>query len=500
MEKRKILIVDDSAINRSLLSGMLDDTYDILEAGDGIEAIAQIKKHKDKLALVLLDIVMPKMDGFEVLSVMHKNKWTEDIPAIIISAETAGSYINHAYDLGVAEYISRPFDEKTIKRRVTNIIMLYTKQKILENLVIDKMLEKEKSDMMMVEILSHIVEFRNGESGLHVLHIRTMTEIILRRLAQLTNQYDLSLSKISLIANASALHDIGKISIPEEILNKPGKLTADEFEVIKTHSAIGAEMIAKVSYYQNEELAQIAHDICRWHHERYDGKGYPDGLVGEQIPIAAQVVALADVYDALTNQRVYKPAFSHEKAMEMIFNGECGKFNPLLLECLEYCAQELKEELMIHSAGHVSREEIKKMTRNMVQNGETPVRKFNSFDQVMVKHQFYSQFSRELEFEYECASDLLSTLPWAADYLSLDSIIINPRENARIRELFSEEVYDEIKVLVSSATPEAPVVTMEITLSLNGQVEPYTLILRPLWENTEETMITGVIGKAVPAV
>lgn len=495
MKKNTILIVDDSEINRSLLSNMLEDEYNILEAQDGLEAVALIKTYKDELSLVLLDIVMPKMDGFEVLSVMYKNKWLDIIPVIIISAETSSSYINHAYDLGVAEYISRPFDEKTIKRRVKNIIMLYTKQKILENAVVGQMLEKKKNDLMMVEILSHIVEFRNGESGLHVLHIRVMTEILLDRLAQMTDQYYLPPDKIALISNASVLHDIGKISIPEEILNKPGKLTLEEYEIIKTHSAVGAQMIESVSYYSKEELTKIARDICRWHHERYDGRGYPDGLKGEDIPIAAQAVSLADVYDALTSERVYKPAFSHEKAMEMILNGECGAFNPLLLECLQYCGPRLKEEMHVRSVGDISKDGIKTITKSLLQNGGVPNPTLNLLEQERIKYQFFTRLSRELEFEYEYATDLLTIPQWAAETLSLDSVIVNPRENENILRMIPGKSLDHFVALLREADPVDPVVSHEYLVNFTGKQENYQLIARPLWGHGESSEITGIIGK-----
>ena len=197
----------------------------------------------------------------------------------------------------------------------------------------------------MVAILSHIVEFRNGESGLHVLHINMLTEKILARLVQKTEKYNLTHADRSLITTASSLHDIGKIGIDDKILNKPGKLTKEEFEIMKTHTLIGANMLEGMGMYQNEKLIKIAYQICRWHHERYDGKGYPDGLKGEEIPISAQVVSLADVYDALSSERVYKKAFSHEKTMEMILAGECGQFNPLLLECLVDIQYDLKKSM-----------------------------------------------------------------------------------------------------------------------------------------------------------
>lgn len=198
---------------------------------------------------------------------------------------------------------------------------------------------------MMIGILSHIVEFRNGESGSHVLHINKITGMLLERLIQKTDKYDISWHDRYLITTASALHDIGKIGVDEKILNKPGRLTADEFEIMKMHTMIGASMLHSLTMYQDEELVRVATEICRWHHERYDGRGYPDGLKGDEIPISAQVVSVADVYDALASERVYKKAFPHEKAIEMIMNGECGTFNPLLLECLNDIQGRIKDEM-----------------------------------------------------------------------------------------------------------------------------------------------------------
>ncbi len=329
-EKQKILIVDDSEMNRSILADMLGEEYEIIEAVDGTEAVARLNIDSTDISLMLLDIVMPNMDGFEVLEVMNKRDWIQDIPVIMISAENSYSYVERAYELGVTDFINRPFDGMVVHRRVINTIMLYAKQKKLVELVADQIYEKEKSNSLMISILSHIVEFRNGESGLHVLHINMLTEILLRRLMKKTDKYNLKRSDVFLISTASALHDVGKIAIPGEILNKPGKLTKEEFEIMKTHTLAGAEMLDQIPYYREEALTKMAYQICRWHHERYDGRGYPDGLKGEEIPISAQIVALADVYDALTSVRVYKPAFTHEKALEMIVNGECGTFNPLL--------------------------------------------------------------------------------------------------------------------------------------------------------------------------
>lgn len=350
MEKRnlpQLLVVDDSEMNREILKEILGKEYRILEACDGEEALKMLEQYGTEISLVLLDIIMPKMDGFEVLAYMNRDKWIEDIPVIMISSEGSESYIRRAYELGASDYISRPFDAKVVYQRVINMIKLYAKQRRLIHLVTDQIYEKEKNNRMMTGILSQIVEFRNGESGLHVLHINILTQLLLEKLMRKSENYDLSWSQQHMIATASALHDIGKIGIDEKILNKSGKLTKEEFEAMKQHTIIGARMLDRLEMYHDEEMMKYAYEICRWHHERYDGKGYPDGLKGEEIPISAQVVSLADVYDALVSDRVYKKAYSHEKAMEMILNGECGMFNPLLLECLVEIQDKVCKELGI---------------------------------------------------------------------------------------------------------------------------------------------------------
>ena len=350
MEKRnlpQLLVVDDSEMNREILKEILGKEYRILEACDGEEALKMLEQYGTEISLVLLDIIMPKMDGFEVLAYMNRDKWIKDIPVIMISSEGSESYIRRAYELGASDYISRPFDAKVVYQRVINMIKLYAKQRRLIHLVTDQIYEKEKNNRMMTGILSQIVEFRNGESGLHVLHINILTQLLLEKLMRKSENYDLSWSQQHMIATASALHDIGKIGIDEKILNKPGKLTKEEFEAMKQHTIIGARMLDSLEMYHDEEMMKYAYEICRWHHERYDGKGYPDGLKGEEIPISAQVVSLADVYDALVSDRVYKKAYSHEKAMEMILNGECGMFNPLLLECLVEIQDKVRKELGI---------------------------------------------------------------------------------------------------------------------------------------------------------
>lgn len=346
VHKQKILVVDDSEMNREILIAMLGDDFDIIVAENGMECMELLKQYGKEISVVLLDIVMPLMDGFEVLTHMNRNRWIEDIPVIMISSEGSDAYIRRAFQLGVSDYISRPFDNRVVRQRVFNTIKLYAKQRRLIALVSDQIHENEKNSQMMVEVLSQIVEFRNGESGLHVLHIKILTEMLLEGILQRTDQYSLTPETCQMISIASAFHDIGKIGIDEKILNKPGKLTVEEFAEIKKHTLIGASMLSKMERYKDEPLIDIAYQICRWHHERYDGKGYPDGLVGDEIPISAQIVSLADVYDALISERAYKKSFTHERAIEMILGGECGIFNPILIECFMEIEQKIKQKML----------------------------------------------------------------------------------------------------------------------------------------------------------
>lgn len=357
-KKRKILIVDDSEMNREILTEMLGSDYEIMEAEDGLEAVDILQYQMSDIDLILLDIVMPKMDGFDVLRYMKRSCMAEVIPVIMISSESSASYIEKAYSMGAADYIRRPFNALIVGRRVINMLMLYAKQKQLVQKVADQIYEREKNNHMMINILSHIVEFRNGESGQHVRNIYLMTEILLQRLQKKSTRYSLEQEDIVRIATASALHDIGKISIADAILNKPGKLTDEEYEIMKTHSMVGANMLQAIAEYEDMPFLQTAYEICRWHHERYDGRGYPDGLRGEEIPVSAQIVSVADVYDALTSERCYKKAFSHEKAITMILNGECGQFNPLLLECLQEASEEIREKLHKKTPGQARKKQL----------------------------------------------------------------------------------------------------------------------------------------------
>ncbi|MCI8938825.1 MAG: diguanylate cyclase [Dorea sp.] len=497
--RKKILIVDDSEINRSLLSDMLSDEYEILEAEHGMEAAAILHDQEQEIALMLLDIVMPVMDGFETLAAMNKNGWIKSIPVIMISAETVPTYVDRAYDLGVKDYISRPFDERTVRRRVVNTLILFAKQKELEHMVTEQIMEKEKGNKLMIEILSNIVEFRNGESGLHVLHIRILTELFLRSLLEKTDKYDISSRDIPVVCNASALHDIGKIVIPESILNKPGRLTNEEFAIMKTHSAEGAKILEGIPMREDMPLLRIAYQICRWHHERYDGRGYPDGLKGDDIPIFAQVVALADVYDALTSKRAYKDAFSHEKAVNMILNGECGTFNPLLLECLKDIEGTLEQEFKELSEGRDSQEEIMDTVEQMLEGGELSVSEHSLrlLEHERMKYQFFATLSHEIQFEYTKTPEMLTLSEWGAKYLDMPETILMPREAKFGTEVFNKSDFEQLLAKLEATTCKEPMTEENYLLNINGEGRWSKVIARSMWSEAEPPEYTGAIGKIV---
>ena len=331
---QQILIVDDSDMNRAMLREILKDNYSILEAGNGVECLSCVEHMGPSLSLILLDLNMPEMDGFEVLAELSRLGYMDDIPVIIISGTDSTADICRAYDLGATDYIHRPFNTQVIYRRVSNTITLMAKQRRMAELVNRQIDRATKQQELMVDFLSRIIGYRSGESNPHFANISTLSALLLQALQKRKNHYGLTEQDCQLIATAAVFHDVGKIGIPESILLKPGKLTAEEFEVMKTHTLIGDNLIKSLEIYHDEPLLQMAAQICRWHHERYDGGGYPDGLKGEEIPICAQVVSIADAYDALMGARPYKPAFSSEKAIQMILNGECGVFNPVLVDCL----------------------------------------------------------------------------------------------------------------------------------------------------------------------
>lgn len=496
--KQKILIADDSEMNRELLAAILEEEYDIIQVNDGVQAVDCLQRQAEEISLLLLDIVMPHMDGFEVLSYMNKEHWIDAIPVVIISSENSPIYIKRGYDLGATDSIGKPFDANMVLRRSANAILLGAKQRRMTSIVSNQIYEREKSSKLMINILSHIVEFRNGESGLHVLHIQTITEMLLRQLVQKeNNRYALSKEQIRMITTASALHDIGKISIPDEILNKPGRLTAEEFAVIKGHSMAGANMLSELPLDQKEEpLVKTAYEICRWHHERYDGGGYPDGLKGEEIPVSAQVVALADVYDALTSERCYKDAYSHEKAIEMILAGQCGAFNPLMLECLLDISSSLKKKM-----GYKSKERYEQTDLSDIAS------RFHDFEMDFsekivqqleferMRYNFLAEGSRNIVFTYTISPPLLTFNQAGCKRSGITEPSFSPLQSGVLKDLVEEQSLKRLIRKITQATRETPDVTSNLFLTDGKNPCHYRCKCRVIWTDGAEKGYTGVVGK-----
>ena len=498
-QRQKILIADDSEMNRDLLAASLEDEYDIIQAKDGVQAVDYLQEHGEEISLVLLDLVMPQMDGFDVLVYMNKEHWIDYIPVVIISAEDSPACIKRGYDLGVTDFIGKPFDVNMVRRRSENAILLGAKQRRLTNIVSDQIYEKEKSSKLMISILSHIVEFRNGESGLHVLHIQVITDMLLRHLVQKENNpYTISREQIGLISTASALHDIGKISIPDEILNKPGRLTAEEFTVMKGHSMAGANMLEQLPFEQkNEPLVKTAYEICRWHHERYDGGGYPDGLKGEEIPISAQAVSIADVYDALTSVRCYKAAYSHEKAIEMILAGQCGVFNPLLLECLLDISGALKKEMGLKSNDGYDNSDVSGIANKFhdfeLEASERIVQQLECERQ---RFRFLADISDNIIFTYTVSPPLLNVNAAGAKRTGIKEPLFSPLEKDGIlTRMIAPGSLERLLKKIGQATRETPNVVSDIQLLDGNKPERYRCDCKVIWGVENQNEYTCVIGK-----
>ena len=343
--RESVLIVDDADINRKLLREMLGGQFDMAEAASGEDALRFLEQNATGISIVLLDIYMPGIDGFAVLEAMNQRHLLEEIPVIMISSEDKVDTVRRAFDLGASDYISRPFDAKIVYQRVTNTIRLYAKQRRLSAMEAEQAYARERNSQMMIGILSQVVEKRNGESRAHVQRISELTDLLLARLARRTDRYQLTQEARRTISTAAALHDIGKMEICDSLLNKAGSLTAEEMRIVQSHTLLGAKMLEGLEAYREEGFVRVAYQICRWHHERYDGSGYPDHKKGEEIPIAAQVVGLADVYERLVSKPVDGKARTHREAMQMILSGECGAFNPLLLSCLQEADAEIQDAM-----------------------------------------------------------------------------------------------------------------------------------------------------------
>ena len=492
-KKQKILIVDDAKFNRDILKEILGDTYNYLEAENGNQAIQMIGENIG-IDLMLLDINMPQMNGFEVLKIMKRSQCIAETPVIMISSEDAVDTMRKAYELGITDYITRPFDSVIVKKRVQNTLGLYMNQKHLINVVYDQVYEKEENNNIMIRIMSNILGSRNRESREHILHIKTATEMMLRQLVKVTAAYPLTEADIALITTASSLHDIGKIRIPEEILNKPGRLTDEEFQIMKTHSELGAAIIKDMDFPQDHPLVHTAWEISRWHHERWDGKGYPDGLKGEEIPISAQVVSIVDVYDALTSERCYKKAFDHDTAIQMILDGQCGQFNPILLKCLKELSFQFSnmfndKEMDENSYYH----EVQRLSNEILRDKSLPNQIYSqSLVKVMQeKIDFFKSNSGMNSIDYNAVSGQLTILNGKQQILCQRD---DPKFNLFKEFGVNEEDVQCLRVLLHQTSVQNKEISATIKATVENNSQMYRMKLHTLWSPLKKEGYIGIIG------
>ena len=493
MDKRqKILIVDDSKFNRDILKEILGETYNYLEAENGNQAI-QIIGENIGIDLMLLDINMPQMNGFEVLKIMKRSQCIEETPVIMISSEESVDTMREAYEMGITDYITRPFDSVIVKKRVQNTLSLYANQNNLVNVVVDQIYEKEENNNIMIRILSSILGSRNSESREHILHIKTATEMMLRQLIKITDVYHLTEADIALITTASSLHDIGKIYIPEEILNKPGRLTDEEFKIMKTHSELGADIIQDMHLPQEKPLVHTAWEICRWHHERWDGKGYPDGLKGEEIPISAQVVSIADVYDALTSERCYKKAFDHDTAIKMILDGQCGQFNPILLKCLKELSPRLFKMFSNETDDSKQYYEAQRLSNEILSEKSLPRKNYSQhlIKVMQEKIDFFKKNSGRNSVDYNAVSGQLTII-------NENQQTLYQRDDPKF-DVFKEfEVSEEDVQYIIDLLDHTSVQNKEISVQIEAKMENnrqlYNLKLHTLSSSLKKDGYIGIAG------
>ena len=493
MDKRqKILIVDDAEFNRVILKEILGETYNYLEAENGNQAI-QIVEENPEIDLMLLDINMPQMNGFEVLKIMKRSQCIAETPVIMISSEDAVDTMRKAYELGITDYITRPFDSVIVKKRVQNTLGLYMNQKHLINVVYDQVYEKEENNNIMIQIMSNILGSRNSESREHILHIKTATEMMLRQLVKVTDAYPLTEADIALITTASSLHDIGKIRIPEEILNKPGRLTDEEFQIMKTHSEIGAAIIKDMDFPQDHPLVHTAWEICRWHHERWDGKGYPDGLKGEEIPISAQVVSIVDVYDALTSERCYKKAFDHDTAIQMILDGQCGQFNPLLLKCLKELSLQLSKMSGKEMDDNKYSHEIQRLSNEILRDKSLPNQIYSqSLVKVMQeKIDFFKSNSGINSIDYNAVSGQLTILNGKQQIICQRN---DPKYDiSNVFEVNREDIR-QVSNLLDQTSIQNKEVLLHVMAKVENKRQMCALKLHTLWSPLKKDGYIGIVG------
>ncbi len=495
---KRVLLVDDVELNRFILRGILCADFEVVEAESGKAALDILKRENSDIAIVLLDIVMPEMDGFAVLTAMQKHGYLNYIPVIIISTESTAQYVDKAYEMGATDFINKPYNPNVVLHRVLNTIKLFNRQHTLMEIVTEQVYEKHRYADMMINILSTVMEMKNGESGLHILHINTITRILTENLLQITDRYTFSKSDIQLISVASSLHDIGKIAIPDEIINKPGKLTAEEYEIMKTHSEKGAKMLESLTEYKDERLIKFAYEICLYHHERYDGKGYPVGLAGDEIPVWAQIVSVADVFDALISERVYKAAYTPEKALEMIVNGECGMFNPLIVQCLTSSKNQILAALSHMSASEKWEEKAKYVANDVekynINAFSNKSLEFSSSN--IAKLKFITAHSDGIIFDYSFADGEM-VLHANPELGIMSDVVFDPLDREQASKHFYMPAYDKAIECLHKATPLKPEVSFEYPRAEDDRLIMYKVDMLCIYSEDRAKLInvTGKINK-----
>lgn len=486
--KKTVFIVDDSPFNREMLMEMLGDRYNYIYAEDGEEAIKMLNENVPA-DILLLDMNMPKLDGMNVLKILKECGWTDELPVVIISAEDDAAFMQNAYHLGAVDYIVRPFNTFLVQYRVENTLTMYSQKKRLVKLVESQVFQREKMNNMLIHIFSRVVEVGNQESGSHTLRVQSITNLLLNQLVKVTDRYILSETDIAMISSVSALHDIGKIMIPHEILNKPGKLTDEEWKIMKSHTVKGDELLRSIPIDQTEKLMITAHEICRHHHERYDGKGYPDGLKGEEIPISAQVVAIADVYDALTSDRCYKKAISHAEAASMILTGQCGAFNPILLQCLSDIADSLLVNLKLNTKGDGYVNNAHALADEVIENEELFVETRSTYlaECERIKKEFFAAQKGGIQFEYDVVAGKVQYI----HYYDKDGKKILLPGNSTY--LLKEKDWNLLKENVRKITKEEPCISMNVIIPINGDPRWHRLDVQGVWVrgNSSYVMLVG---------
>lgn len=494
MNKRKLLIADDSEMNRAILANMLEPEFDIIEVSDGSEALIALQEYKNSVSAVLLDVVMPGMDGFEVLEEMNRRHWIDLMPVIMISVESGNSFIDRAFSLGASDYISRPFAPGIVRRRIVNTILLHTKKQQLTNVVASWFGEREKNSEILVTILDHAVEIHNGSNENHGNTVGDLTGLLLDKVVEKTDRYSVDLADREVICLAAGLHDLGKLLISEDILKKPERLTPEEFETVRRHASLGSEIIKGIKSFQDEKLVKYAVEICLGHHERWDGEGYPQGLAGDSIPIVAQIVAIADVYDALTHARPYKPAFSSDEAIQMITNGECGCFNPLLLDCLREVADELNGDSSSRKVGHGRG--IKESVEDIYNKQDLmAVRLTNQIEETNAKIDFMNELSDEFWFEYTVQPSSLHLSRGGCQKLGLPPVTVDPLETPAVLSIVGKEAVAAVQKRLSKLSPDETYTELNPEIELNGKMCRCRLSVRVLRSNITGGKFSSLIGK-----